>query len=85
MELSKDDVEVPSGGRALGPPDIPPPPGPALVPPNIEQTLTKLRNRDWADEVEHLELLSDLVSDEEIDELVAWIHRRRRAYREWTP
>jgi hypothetical protein len=86
MELSKDDAAPPTVGRPPGPPDIPPPLGQAPVPPNIDQILTKLRNKDWADDLEHLEILGALFgSDEEVDEFVAWIDRRRRAYLEWTP
>jgi hypothetical protein len=59
-----------------------PPLGHAPEPPDIEQTLEKLRNKDWADDSEWLELLGALFgSDEEVDEFSAWIHRRRRWYR----
>jgi hypothetical protein len=57
-----------------------PPGGWAPDPPDLEWAVEKLRNKDWANELEHLELLGAIMfsSDEEADEFVEWVHRQRR-------
>lgn len=47
-------------------------------PPDVEQTLARIRNRDYKNDLEWLELLGALFTDEESEAFVAWVHRQRR-------
>jgi transposase len=51
-------------------------------PPDVEQTLARIRNRDYKNDLEWLELFGALFTDEESEAFVEWVHRERREYRE---
>jgi hypothetical protein len=64
--------------------DVPPAELPPVFPdpPDVEQTLARIRNRDYQNDLEWLELFGALFTDEESEAFVEWVHRGRREYRE---